>query len=102
MLWLWLWTALADEPVVEGFDRLHVDPDTMHVLPTEPASPAARGTLVIDNGNTARATVRIGRVSIGELLPRQTGILRDVPVGRYTVRFQLPHGVVRTEVIDAR
>ena len=74
----------------------------MHVEPTRRASPAAPATLTIDNGHTARATVKIGEVSVGELLPRATGILREVPAGTYTVSFHLPHGVVRTEQLDAR
>lgn len=106
MLVLWLCAALASDPVpeppVQGFDRLHLDPDTMHVEPTRRATPAARGTLTIDNGHTARATVKIGDVSVGELLPRATGVLREVTAGTYTVSFHLPHGVVRTEQLDAR
>ena len=101
MLALWLWTALAGEPAIEGFDRLYVDPDTMHVEPTERARPARLATLTIDNGHTARATVRVGDVSVGELLPRATGVLREVPAGTYTVSFHLPSGVIRTEQVDA-
>ena len=102
-MWLlWISAALCSEPDLVGFDRLHADPRTVHVEPAEPTKPVEHTNLEIHNGHTARATVQVGGVPIGELLPHSTGTLRKVVAGTYTVRFELPDGVVRVEQIDAR
>lgn len=98
MLLLALSLALADPPPprITGFDRLHADPAALELGPASTPWPQTdRGDLVLVNPHTARARVTVDGHPIGELLPRATGLVRDLPVGDYAIAWHLPGGVVR-------
>jgi hypothetical protein len=110
MNWLWLCLAIAlvgEGIELTGFDRLHVDPALLVLQPQQARDTEPDQWLTLTNGNTARATVRIGDHAIGEMLPHAQARIGPIPAGSYRVHFELPGDVVRiedlqTQPIDAR
>jgi hypothetical protein len=59
------------------------------------AKPPARADLPVQNVASARAVLRIGGVQVGEVGPRATAVIHDVPAGTYDLEFVMPNGYVR-------
>ena len=101
-LWLLLALALADVPgqgSYSGFDRLRADPGAPLPKPQQPTS-GPTAVLTLASPFTARATVFVDELPIGELRPRQTGRIEGVAAGVYRVRWVLPGGQQRDMLLS--
>jgi hypothetical protein len=96
VLWWLAATALAAR--ADGFHRLWVDPSTVELHPSTVTGEGA-GKLVLSNPFARRADVRVEGVLVGELAPRASATLSDVPIGTWKVAFTMPDGDGRELVV---